>query len=196
MQINGLMRVFARACTLAALCFIMFIAFFYGLVWLGCSETIAAIGAAILVLAPGCYDYLGRDLLGQKILHDELDDHDNCFQIYANGQHIIRHADCLLNQADFIFIAQNLDLVLQDHKDRLQTMTYETWSRLPPSDELVIAANDTLDRLIQDAFDMAEQSENVISLYMMFLIDLSERLEHTQMPRESTETSVANRAVH
>ena len=196
MERNDLMRVFARAFTLSISYFAFFLMFFYALRWMGFSDVIAAFGAAIIVLAPGCYDYLGRDLLGRKISHDELDVHDNCFQIYANGQHIIRHADCLLNQADFIFIVQNLNLVFQDHKDRLQTMTYETWSTLALSDEIVNAAIETLDRLIQDALEIAEHSDNVISLYMMFLMDLNDRLESTLAPNNNREDLEPNQPVH
>lgn len=114
---------------------------------LGASE-LTAIGVGMVVaLAPGAYDYLGRDLLGRRISGD--DPLEEAPFLWIGKRRYTRDRDEILNASDFSYLAGILHADWTYLKPMVQGLTLESWRMLDPDSDIatsvISAVEDKID---------------------------------------------------
>ena len=130
-----------------------------------------ALGAALGVaaaLAPGAYDYLGRDLLGRSLGAEPLAED----ATFRTPQGTLRRApDEVLAASDFVAVSRMVEPALAD---AVAALTPEAWLSLPPGDPVEAAVIGALDERLDAVPDWAVDGR--LPLEALYLADLRGRL--------------------
>lgn len=92
-----------RAISHAATAIGIFLLFFFGIQFFGGEKIVAQSIGILAALAPGCYDYVGRDLLGRELGVSNLLPAET-YTVVVDGKTVSRSHTDFLNDSDFIFI--------------------------------------------------------------------------------------------
>lgn len=120
---------------------------------LGASE-LTAIGVGVVVaLAPGAYDYLGRDLLGQRI--DAGNPLEDPPFLWIGKRRYSRDRDEVINVSDFDYLAAELNADWAYLRPMVQDLTLDSWRTLDPDSDIANAVISTVEAKIDEVPDWA-----------------------------------------
>lgn len=144
-----------------------------------------AIGMALAaILGPGAYDYLGRDLMGNRIEHG-FEAEDEPVEVSYGDTVYSRPVDDKLNRSDFIYISDNLTAGGDPLRSMVRDLDLKAWRSTNPDSELALVVFEAIEEKIDGLFKWAETGElPVIALHYYFLHEaLSEEIGRDFNPK-------------
>lgn len=166
-----MLKVFGRAVAQSVSAVIIFILIAKLARFFGLSE-LSAVGIGVVTaLAPGTYDYLGRDLLGRRIENpDPLDSLEDPWMWIGNTR-FTRKSEDLLNDADLTFA---LRMAPEEMVALGSVSTISDWRALNPESDLATSVIDALEDSINDIRDWTPGHQ--LPMFGLFLADLRDGL--------------------
>ena len=168
-----------------------FFLIYYLFRWLGFSEIVSAAASVVSNLAPGAYDYLGRDLSGRKIPDEHPDDgHEEPLELVFDGRPLWRESDDLVVTSDFVSFAMLFQNRHPELANLFHDMTAEKWRSLSHDDPLAKDVLDLLVNFIQADATLAVNDE--LSWYTIGLHEFWHRLDQTLGTADEDQDSPAH----
>lgn len=173
--IDPILGSFCRAIAHSVLAIAIVWLFWALLSWFGVSEILSVGLGIVFALAPGVNDYLGRDILGNKIEGFNSVDDDNLFLKFREGKYTRNRRESV-NASDFVFISRILKEKYKPLVSLVADLDLEQWRSIDPESELVGAIMESLTDEIDETPHWAKG--NKLPLYPLFLVDLLECLQN------------------
>lgn len=135
---------------------------------LGASDLLAVGLGVVVALAPGAYDYLGRDLMGRRLVDDDpLEEHP---YLWVGKTRLTRSLDDGLNASDFAFVARELASDWTYLKPMVEDLNLASWRALDPESELAEAVMTSVEAKIDGTVDWAVEKK--LPLVGLFWADI------------------------
>lgn len=142
--------------------------------WMGLNSALSLGIAIVAVLAPGAYDYLDRDIFGNRLETQPVTPLGDSFIRFSEGKYS-RHANESVNASDFVFVSRLLKDKYRGYAPSVAKLNLEQWQRLDKDHELVEPILESLCFEIDQTVEWAVNRE--LPLYPLFLMDILESLE-------------------